>query len=280
MDKKYNSRGNWWYEGAVCEHDGCDHSLDLPEHHEYPNHDSTCRVKWCSEHYYSRVRKRTNSRRIHPDTGQNMRDWVNAKAQVHYKALYGSSCRDRKADPKWRGCHDMAKADAESVAWVYPSNVVKIPQRKESKLQRMAKGIAGDEVVTSKHIDIAKEMIAKGATAETAKQSTDPRGFLYAISNPAFPGYEKIGKAHFAESRLGDYQTGDPHRSYQLDHSEYFDDRHTAETAFHRMLDDYGFKGDAQGEWYQMSVEDAVRLLKAFAKDYRRDSTVSKSQGT
>jgi len=53
-----------------------------------------------------------------------MQDWVCAQAQGHYKALYGSSCSDRKADPKWRGCHDMAKADAEAIDWVYPDKIV------------------------------------------------------------------------------------------------------------------------------------------------------------
>ena len=275
MDKKYNSRSNWWYDGAVCEYDGCDHSLDLPEHHEYPNHNNSCRVKWCKEHYYFLVKQRTDSRRIHPDTSQPRNDWIRAKAQVHYKARYGSLCKDRKADPKWRGCHDMAKADAEAIDWVYPNNVVQIPQRKESRLQRMAKRIAGDGVVTPAHIDKAKDLMAKGATAETAKQNTDPSGFVYAVSNPAFPGYVKVGKAQDPDKRIDGYQTGDPHRAYKIDHCEYFDDRHTAETAFQDMLKDDGFQGDAQGEWFQMSVEDAVRLLDAFSKDSKRDTAIS-----
>jgi len=42
-------------------------------------------------------------------------------------------------------------------------------------------------------------------------------GYLYLVTNPAYPGWYKIGSAKDAETRLGQYQTASPHRDYVLE---------------------------------------------------------------
>lgn len=221
MDKKYNSKGNWWYEGAVCEHDGCDHSLDLPEHHEYPNHNSDCRVKWCREHYYTKAHDRNRRRRIHPDTGTNMRDWINSKAQGHYKALYGSSCRDRKADPKWRECHDKAKADAEAIEWVYPnagSNVVPLIRHDEP---------AGKPMRTREGGTLQGEAV--------------PEGWVYVVQNPDVPHILKIGKT-YPDGIRSIMQSARRFGRAHLLERYYFDEALEAERVIHEALSEWNMR--------------------------------------
>ena len=255
-DKKYNSRGNWWYEGAVCEHDGCDHSLDLPEHHEYPAQ-TNCRIKWCSEHYYEGVRKRTNSRRIHPDTGQRMQDWVCAQAQGHYKALYGSSCSDRKADPKWRECHDKAKADAEAIDWVYPDNVVDFP---------VNMAVRYDDGSPSKTAGRPR----KSPSNRTGRYREGP-GWVYIYQDQRIPEDLKIGSSKHAYGRLGNAGTWGLYRCLEQVH---FPARYAAEDAVHAILSEYRLYSNK--EIFRVDHDTAMKAI----LQVLHDSTVSKSQGT
>jgi len=201
----------------------------------------------------------------HPDTSQLKMDWITARA----KEYYGGMPADRKHDARWRECVARATEDAETsgIKWVLQtSNVVPLKSEpRVSKLDRMAQQIAGGEEVQQAHLETARSMLEKGKTAETAKKSTDPRGSVYVVSNPAFTGYVKIGYAFDPESRLGDYQTGDPHRAYVLEHSEFFLDKREAEA---ELLDRLaGQKGDAQGEWRKVSVAEAVQHLRWLKSD-------------
>ena len=84
-------------------------------------------------------------------------------------------------------------------------------------------------------------------------------GYIYAISNPAWEGWVKIGMAVEAEDRLKGYQTGDPHRSYKLEFSRGFDDRRKAESKAHTLAKKSFIKS---GEWFKMSVQDAINVIK------------------
>lgn len=88
-------------------------------------------------------------------------------------------------------------------------------------------------------------------------ESTIREGFVYAITNPSFPGYVKIGRAFDPESRLRGYQTGCPNRSYELEHSVYFADCLTAEKEMHARLE----KVRAEGEWFFMTATQATNAI-------------------
>jgi len=138
-------------------------------------------------------------------------------------------------------------------------------EKKLSKLERIANLISGNDQPTKRDFDDAQSMLESGTTAEKAKQSTDPRGFVYVITNPIYPGYVKIGKAFDVENRLNGYQTYDPFRRYSLEGSKYFDVRAKAEDDLKVLLS--GYKGDAQGEWFRVSVETAVEKLQSMKKE-------------
>ena len=95
------------------------------------------------------------------------------------------------------------------------------------------------------------------------EQSKDRRGSVYVISNPAFPGYVKVGRAMDVEDRLSSYQTADPLRRYKLEGYVNFADRYAAEKEAHRLLLPYW----AGGEWFLVNTEEALRVIQSIHSD-------------
>lgn len=89
-------------------------------------------------------------------------------------------------------------------------------------------------------------------------------GFVYVISNPAFPGYVKIGMAVEPHGRLASYQTSTPFRDYVLEHSVWVSDRRAAE----REMFDYLDKLRVNGEWFQCEVPLAKMILGTVKESY------------
>ena len=88
-------------------------------------------------------------------------------------------------------------------------------------------------------------------------QTTNPEGYIYAITNPAWPGRVKLGCAIDPEDRLRSYQTGDPERAYKLEAMSYSKDRRKSERDLHDAASDAKYNG----EWYSLSVYDAITAM-------------------
>jgi len=95
-------------------------------------------------------------------------------------------------------------------------------------------------------------------------------GYVYAISNSAWPDWIKIGMAIDAEDRLSSYQTSSPMRNYRLVHSVYCEDRSESERSAHilaaRKANIPWSKND-NGEWFNITQSQAVDILKEIAID-------------
>ena len=83
-------------------------------------------------------------------------------------------------------------------------------------------------------------------------------GYVYAIANPAWPDWIKIGMAIDAQDRLNGYQTSSPMRDYVLVYDIYFKDRLEAERKAHKVAERYG---ERQGEWFKITREQAILVL-------------------
>ena len=84
-------------------------------------------------------------------------------------------------------------------------------------------------------------------------------GEVYAVVNPAWEGWVKIGKASFADDRLNGYQTSSPHRDYSILARISTDNRHEKELVMHRIFED---NAEARrGEWFKIPEADAVLLF-------------------
>ena len=83
-------------------------------------------------------------------------------------------------------------------------------------------------------------------------------GYVYAISNPAWPDWIKIGMAIDAEDRLNGYQTSSPMRDYKLLHYVPSKDRGKLERVAHKAA---SLCGERQGEWFKITSEQALVIL-------------------
>ena len=83
-------------------------------------------------------------------------------------------------------------------------------------------------------------------------------GYVYAIINPAWPDWVKIGMAVDAEDRLNGYQTSSPMRDYKLIDSVYSKNRSKAERNAHKLAAKIA---ERRGEWFNISNEQAIKVL-------------------
>lgn len=102
------------------------------------------------------------------------------------------------------------------------------------------------------------------AFAALQKQETVKEGYVYAITNPAWPDWIKIGMAIDAEDRLNGYQTSSPMRDYSLLHSIYSYDRSVTERAAHKLA---AKLGERSNEWFKVTHEQAIQILEGLKQD-------------
>ena len=84
-------------------------------------------------------------------------------------------------------------------------------------------------------------------------------GYIYLITNPAWEGWIKIGKAVNPNDRCLSYQTSSPFRDYKLEMAIPVHDRSLSETKAHKEANK--LSADRKGEWFKLSIEDAKNLL-------------------
>ena len=84
-------------------------------------------------------------------------------------------------------------------------------------------------------------------------------GYVYAITNPAWEGWVKIGMAVDADDRCKSYQTSSPLRDYKLEHCTYFEDRRKAEQQAHEKAEE--ITEECGSEWFKIPVDEAVRII-------------------
>ena len=93
----------------------------------------------------------------------------------------------------------------------------------------------------------------------TYKLDDIKEGYVYVITNPAWPEWVKIGMAIDARDRQNGYQTSSPFRDYTLEHRVYSNDRRLSEREAHvkaSMISD-----SRRGEWFILSVKEATQIL-------------------
>ena len=93
-------------------------------------------------------------------------------------------------------------------------------------------------------------------------------GLVYVISNPAWPGYAKVGMSVDLNRRIITYQTGDPHRAYQLESYEFVTDRKDMER---RILSKFSVDLN-QSEWV---LTDDWRCITRFIREFIKQDAVA-----
>lgn len=115
-------------------------------------------------------------------------------------------------------------------------------------------------------------MGSTGKTRTKGERRNHGGGYLYVITNPAWPGFVKIGRSTNATSRFRTYQTASPHRDYRLFYVRWFPDVCRAERTFRHL-----FNGHAvNGEWHLMHPEDAAHLIDAVATQLNKEQNAGR----
>ena len=84
-------------------------------------------------------------------------------------------------------------------------------------------------------------------------------GHVYVVSNPAWEGYFKVGKAFDSKDRMRNFQTGSPYRDYMLHYVEFFNDRHVSEKAVHNTLKRMNIA--FLNEWFYTDLETIKQVI-------------------
>jgi hypothetical protein len=94
--------------------------------------------------------------------------------------------------------------------------------------------------------------------------SSTKAGYVYVITNAAWPEWVKVGMAVDADDRLSSYQTSSPFRDYKLQYSVYCNDRRKLEGKAHKAV---GSIASARNyEWFKLPIEDAVDCITGIIK--------------
>lgn len=82
-------------------------------------------------------------------------------------------------------------------------------------------------------------------------------GFVYIISNPAWPDYYKIGSAIDVYNRLSSYQTSSPLRDYKIEKYMFVFNRNHVEKS---IIGKY----ESTGEWVKSDLNDLKQILETY----------------
>jgi len=94
--------------------------------------------------------------------------------------------------------------------------------------------------------------------------NTTKAGYVYVITNAAWPKWVKVGMAIDADDRLNSYQTSSPFRDYEIQYSVHCKDRRKLEGKAHKAVE--AIASDRNNEWFKISVEDAVDCMAGITK--------------
>ena len=93
----------------------------------------------------------------------------------------------------------------------------------------------------------------------TYKLDSIKEGYVYAITNPAWPEWVKIGMAIDADDRCNGYQTSSPFRDYKIEHVVVTNNRRAAEAEAHKAATKMA--KETRGEWFKLDIELAKTIL-------------------
>ena len=94
------------------------------------------------------------------------------------------------------------------------------------------------------------------------KIESTKEGEVYAIINPQYNNWVKIGKAVSAKDRLNGYQTSSPFRDYTIIASIKVDNRHISEIKLHKMFE--ARAEERRGEWFKVADNIIQELFDKF----------------
>lgn len=78
------------------------------------------------------------------------------------------------------------------------------------------------------------------------------------VTNPAYPGYCKVGRTAYLSTRLRHFNVASPFRDYQVHYTRYFSDYKRAEREF--FIRTVG--ANYRSEWLYLHPDDAAEIIR------------------
>lgn len=103
-------------------------------------------------------------------------------------------------------------------------------------------------------------------------------GYVYVISNPAWEGWFKVGKAVDADDRCKSYNTSSPLRDFKVEYKIYVEDRNKSEKIAHTKA--LKQSKEYTGEWFRISLNSLKDILNSLAVieiEYEENQLVQQS---
>ena len=95
-------------------------------------------------------------------------------------------------------------------------------------------------------------------------------GEVYAITNPAWPEWIKIGKAVNTADRLNGYHTSSPFRDYEIGYFIETDNRHKSEREIHKLME--GVADDRAGEWFKVNMKEVKYIFNLYKEQNSKEN--------
>ena len=174
--------------------------------------------------------------------------------------------RQKRNHRKCKACDKKYKESCKLPDGTYPWN----PKSNPARMFVNGKYISNKHPL---HKPGSYKSFGDAAFSALEKDKKVKEGYVYVITNPAWPEWVKIGMAIDAEDRLNGYQTSSPMRDYQLVHAIATHDRARAERVAHKAA---ALCGERQGEWFKITNEEAETILqhiKETEDEQKREST-------
>lgn len=96
----------------------------------------------------------------------------------------------------------------------------------------------------------------------------EKNGYLYIISNSAWPNWVKVGVTKDLKNRLHTYQTASPFRNYVVEYSLFHPEYLQAEKKIKETMQ--YFAKQIKNEWYEVDLHMAKSRLDEQLEEYNR----------
>jgi hypothetical protein len=114
------------------------------------------------------------------------------------------------------------------------------------------------EICTEKHICKFNSALERERSVNTGKHVNLNAGFVYLLSNPAFPGWVKMGSTVNVNERVSSYQTSDPLRSFVIEKKWFVFNRKSVEKSLINIASTSGYR--VNNEWAQIDAASLINL--------------------